>query len=131
MFKIQVEPRAAGEWCHCKVLNILWHHFYGLEECRPWKIVVDFAFYNNFFFTKNHTTKQPALRDMLRHFHGLYSHRPKLSTNQRARIRSVIVKFAIVHRLDNKVRESFVFENRFFKLYPRSSRQNAVLSSIY
>ena len=26
---------------HCKVLNILWHHFYGLQECRPWKIVVD------------------------------------------------------------------------------------------
>ena len=29
---------------------------------------------------------------MLRHFHGLYSHRPWLSTIQRARIRSVIVK---------------------------------------
>ena len=23
MFKTQVEPRAAGEWFHCKVLNIL------------------------------------------------------------------------------------------------------------
>ena len=23
------------------VLNILWRHFCGLEECRPWKIVVD------------------------------------------------------------------------------------------
>ena len=91
-----------------------------------------FVFYNNsLFFCEKPKIKQPALRDMLRHFHGLYSHRPKLSTNQRARIRSVIVKFAIVHRLDNKVRESFVFENRFFKLYPRSSRQNAVLSSIY
>ena len=43
----------------------------------------------------------------------LYSHRPKLSTNQRARIRSVIVKFAIVHRLDNKVRESFVLKTGF------------------
>ena len=21
--------------------DILWHHFYGLQECRPWKIVVD------------------------------------------------------------------------------------------
>ena len=29
---------------------------------------------------------------MLRHFHGLYSHRPLLSTNQRARIHIVIVK---------------------------------------
>ena len=29
---------------HCKVLKILWHHFYGLQECRPWKIVVDLFF---------------------------------------------------------------------------------------
>ena len=27
MFKTQVEPQAAGEWFHCQVLNILWHHF--------------------------------------------------------------------------------------------------------
>ena len=27
MFKTQVELRAAGEWFHCQVLNILWHHF--------------------------------------------------------------------------------------------------------
>ena len=27
MFKIQVEPRAAGEWFHCQVLDILWRHF--------------------------------------------------------------------------------------------------------
>ena len=34
-----------------------------------------FVFYNNiYFFTKNQ--KQPALRDMSRRFHGLYSHRP-------------------------------------------------------
>ena len=26
----QVEPRAAGEWFHLKVLNILWRHFHGL-----------------------------------------------------------------------------------------------------
>ena len=25
----------AGQWFHCKVLNILWRHFYGLYECRP------------------------------------------------------------------------------------------------
>ena len=38
MFKIQVESRAAGEWFHCKVLNILWRHFtvyksVGHENC--------------------------------------------------------------------------------------------------
>ena len=27
MFKTQVEPRAAGKWFHCQVLNILWRHF--------------------------------------------------------------------------------------------------------
>ena len=41
MFKIEVESGAAGEWFNSKVLNILWRHFYGLYECRPWKIVVD------------------------------------------------------------------------------------------
>ena len=43
-------------------------------------------------FTKNQNTKQPALPDMLRHFHGPYSRRLWPSTNQLARIRSVIVK---------------------------------------
>ena len=32
MFKTQVEPRAAGEWFHCKVLNIL--------TLFPWSIRV-------------------------------------------------------------------------------------------
>ena len=27
MFKTQVEPRAAGKWFHCQVLDILWRHF--------------------------------------------------------------------------------------------------------
>ena len=44
MFKIQVEPRATAEWFHSKALNILWRHFFGLQECRVWKIVVDFFF---------------------------------------------------------------------------------------
>ena len=41
-----------------------------------------FVFYNNiYFFYEKPKTKQPALRDMLRHFHGLltfidYSSRP-------------------------------------------------------
>ena len=72
MFKTQVEPRAAGEWFHCKVLNILWRHFYGLYECRPWKIVVDLLFTITFIFYEK--VEQPAVRDMLRHFHGVYSH---------------------------------------------------------
>ena len=42
MFKIQVEPRATAEWFHSKALNILWRHSFGLQECRVWKIVVDF-----------------------------------------------------------------------------------------
>ena len=91
MFKTQVEPRAAGEWFHCKVLNILWRHFYGLYECRPWKIVVDLLSgveilsfpdsdvvicRQNFleFFIFYEKVEQPAVRDMLRHFHGVYSH---------------------------------------------------------
>ena len=41
-----------------------------------------FVFYNNiyYFFTKKtkktNKKKQPALGDMLRHFHGLYSYTP-------------------------------------------------------
>ena len=61
-----------------------------------------FVFYNNSYFfyenldTKNTKNKQTrTLRDMLRHFHGLYSHRPQLSTNQRARMHSVIVKLRV------------------------------------
>ena len=50
-----------------------------------------FAFYKTLFYYKKPKTKQAALRDMLRHFHGLYSHRPQLSTNQRLRIQSVML----------------------------------------
>ena len=46
MFKTQVEPRAAGEWFHCQVLDILWRHFMVYRSidhrnCRR------FVFYNN------------------------------------------------------------------------------------
>ena len=64
MFKAQAEPRAAGQWFHCKVLNILWRHFYGLYECRPWKIVIDLFFTITFIFSflrsfsKNNCTKR-------------------------------------------------------------------------
>ena len=33
-------------------------------------------FFLHFFFYEKPKTKQPALRDLLRHFYGLYSHRP-------------------------------------------------------
>ena len=71
MFKTQVEPQAAGEWLHCKVLSILWRQFW----CRPWKIVVDLLFTITFIFLR----RQPALRDMLRHFHGLFKQQTTLS----------------------------------------------------
>ena len=67
MFKAHVEPRAAGEWFHCKVLSISSRHFYGLWY-GPWKIVVDLLFSITIFFLR----KQPALHDMLRHFYGLF-----------------------------------------------------------
>ena len=67
MFKAHVEPRAAGEWFHCKVLSISSRHFYGLWY-GPWKIVVDLLFSITIFFLR----KQPALRDMLCHFYGLF-----------------------------------------------------------
>ena len=52
MFKAHVEPRAAGEWFHYKVLSISSRHFYGLWY-GPWKIVVDLLFsITIFFFTK-------------------------------------------------------------------------------
>ena len=35
MFKIQVEPQAAGKWFHCMVIN------YVQKEHRPWKDVID------------------------------------------------------------------------------------------
>ena len=72
--------KTCGSWFHCKGLNILWRHFYGQQECRPWKIGVDLFFTTIFIylfiFYEKPETKQPALRDKLRHFHGLSSDRP-------------------------------------------------------
>ena len=65
-------------WVFLSVLCINWMHGCRSVPCGKWR------------------KSQPALRDMLRHFYGLYSHRPWLSTNQRARIRSVIVKLYLV-----------------------------------
>ena len=65
---------------------------WNMEHCGRFVFTITFIFY------EKPKTKQAALRDMLPHFHGLYSHRPKLSTNQRTRIRSVIVKFYFFSR---------------------------------
>ena len=48
MFKTQVEPRAAGEWFHCQVLDILWRHFivYKSIHVDHRKLLLIF-FYNN------------------------------------------------------------------------------------
>ena len=46
MFKTQVEPRAAGEWFHCQVLNILWRHFIVYKSIDHRKLP-SICFYNN------------------------------------------------------------------------------------
>ena len=46
MFKTQVEPRAAGEWFHCQVLDILWRHFMVYKSIDHRKLPSIF-FYNN------------------------------------------------------------------------------------
>ena len=63
----------------------------SVDHGKLWSIC--FLQYHLFFYEK---TKQSALRDMLRHFHGVHSHRPYLSTNQRASIGSVIVKYKVL-----------------------------------
>ena len=64
------------------------------QKCLPmcWDLVLLCPCWGVKLFLWKPKPKQPALPDMLRHFHGLYSHRPWLSTIQRARIHSVIVK---------------------------------------
>ena len=39
-------------------------------------VMIDLFFTITFFFSRKTKTKKPALCDMLRHFHDLYSHRP-------------------------------------------------------
>ena len=46
MFKTQVEPRAAGEWFHCQVLNILWPYFIVYKSIDHRKLP-SICFYNN------------------------------------------------------------------------------------
>ena len=66
----------------------------SVDHQKLWSIF----FYNNIYFYEKPKTKQPAVRDMLRHFHGLFSHRPQLSPNQRARIRSIIIKTPLEYK---------------------------------
>ena len=54
--------------------------FYGVicmvfKSVDDWKIVVDLFFTTTFIFSLLRI-KQPSLHHMIRHFHGLYSHRP-------------------------------------------------------
>ena len=46
MFKTQVEPRAAGNWFDCQVLNILWRHFIVFKSIDHRKLP-SICFYNN------------------------------------------------------------------------------------
>ena len=46
MFKTQVDLRAAGEWFHCQVLNILWRNFIVYKSIDHRKLPSIF-FYNN------------------------------------------------------------------------------------
>ena len=46
MFKTQVEPRAAGEWFHCKVLNILTLFLWSIRV-QTMENCCRFVFYNN------------------------------------------------------------------------------------
>ena len=64
MFKTQVEPRAASEWFHCRVLNILWRHFYYNDY--TWKIIrgIGFIFRSEIVKTKRAHES--------RNFHGLF-----------------------------------------------------------
>ena len=46
MFKTQVEPRAAGEWFHCKVLNVLTLFLWSIRV-QTMENCCRFVFYNN------------------------------------------------------------------------------------
>ena len=47
MLKTQVEQRAAGEWFHCQVLNILWRHFLVYKSIDHRKLPFIFFFTTN------------------------------------------------------------------------------------
>ena len=68
------------------------------------------------FLYKRPKTKEPALCDMLCHFHGLYCYRPWLSTNQHTRIRSVIVKYPLLLFLQHPSLLQYLFYHKLFTL---------------
>ena len=82
------------ENCRWSICFLQWHLFLFpakfLANCAKRRFF--FVVFRIFFCIFAASGTNSLLHHMLRHFHGLYSHRPWLSTIQRARIRSVIVK---------------------------------------
>ena len=67
------EPQACGYtakfWTFYGVISMVYK---SVDHRKLWSI----CFYINIFFYEKPKTKRQALRDMLHHSHGLYSHRP-------------------------------------------------------
>ena len=61
--------KTAKFWTFCGIISMVYK---SVDHGKVWSI------YNSiyFFYEKTRRTKQPTLRDMLPHFHGLYSHTP-------------------------------------------------------
>ena len=76
MFKTQVEPQASGFsakfWTFYGVISKVYKR---VDHGKLWSICF-FTITFIFFIYEKTKTKQPALRGMLRYFHGLYFHTP-------------------------------------------------------
>ena len=89
MFKTQVELTSgltAKFWTFCGLISMVYK---SVDRGKLWSI----CFLQQHLLVVSCEVSRKITRDMLRHFHGLYSQRPYFLTNQRARIPSVIVKF--------------------------------------
>ena len=82
MFKTQAEPRAAGEWCHCKVWNIL-TSFLRSTTAQTLENCCRFIVYNNIDNFEVHfrcargrkkVRNKKRIVPPSRHFCGLYSY---------------------------------------------------------
>ena len=82
MFKTQAEPRAAGEWCHCKVWNIL-TSFLRSTTAQTLENCCRFIVYNNIDNFEVHfrcargrkkVRNKKQIVPPSRHFCGLYSY---------------------------------------------------------
>ena len=51
MLKNQGQKRAAGEWFHCQVLNILWRHFIVYDNMDHRKLPSIVCLFVCFFYT--------------------------------------------------------------------------------